>query len=297
MCLVSIIIPTYNSCKTLHDTISSCLHQTYENIEIIIIDDGSTDKTKDVIMKFNDSRIRYYYYENSGRSRARNRGISLAKGEYIQFLDSDDKIEKNKIKNAMSILLADKTLDAIQCGTTYYKNDEVVQIWSAQCPKDFKKTIIRKNIFPIHSVVIKKNISHEFPTGLSYCEDWYYWVKTLYDANIYFDTEYYGAYVRIHENNTMSSYERMLWGELYVLLKLKSEIKEISVSRDLYLIKQYLNYIIKYDEFDMRRLTVESIEKWGPLKLFDCIYSFPGVKKCLQKYISKKFKNKKQSIY
>ena len=91
--LVSVIIPTYNRADFIEKAIQSVLNQTYSNFEIIVVDDGSTDSSAQIIQKLaeKDHRIRYYKLEvNSGVSIARNTGISLVRGKYIAFLDSDD---------------------------------------------------------------------------------------------------------------------------------------------------------------------------------------------------------------
>ncbi len=86
----SIIIPTYNRARFLKNTIQSVLAQTCEDWELVIVDDGSVDDTRQVVASFHDSRIRYVYQENAERSAARNNGIRHATGEWICFLDSDD---------------------------------------------------------------------------------------------------------------------------------------------------------------------------------------------------------------
>lgn len=86
----SIIVPTYNRANTLRLPIDSIISQTYTNWELIIVDDGSTDNTKEIIDGYNDQRIRYVWQENQERSVARNHGIRLAKGEWLCFQDSDD---------------------------------------------------------------------------------------------------------------------------------------------------------------------------------------------------------------
>ena len=87
--IVSVIIPTYNRAKYITSAIDSVLSQTYNNIEIIVVDDGSNDSTREVLYRYGN-KIRYVYQENLGVSAARNRGIELSKGEWIAFLDSDD---------------------------------------------------------------------------------------------------------------------------------------------------------------------------------------------------------------
>lgn len=86
----SIIIPTYNRATFLPKAIDSVLAQTFNDWELIVVDDGSTDNTKEIVAQYNDERITYIYQENSERSAARNNGISHSKGEYVCFLDSDD---------------------------------------------------------------------------------------------------------------------------------------------------------------------------------------------------------------
>jgi glycosyltransferase involved in cell wall biosynthesis len=95
----SIIIPTYNRASIIEKTVRTALQQTFQDFEIIVSDDGSTDNTKDVIASMNDPRIRYIYQENRERSAARNHGIENAKGAYICFLDSDDYYLPNHLQS------------------------------------------------------------------------------------------------------------------------------------------------------------------------------------------------------
>lgn len=101
---VSIIIPTYNRSKTIKRSINSVLYQTYDDFEIIVIDDGSSDGTDKVIKEFNDSRIKYVRHElNRGASAARNTGIKLSRGKYIAFQDSDDVWVPDKLEKQMNV--------------------------------------------------------------------------------------------------------------------------------------------------------------------------------------------------
>jgi glycosyltransferase involved in cell wall biosynthesis len=90
MARISVIVPTYNSGEFIVEAVESVLAQTLDATEIIVVDDGSTDHTRSLIESIGDSRIRYVYQENAGVSVARNRGLSLATGEFIAFLDADD---------------------------------------------------------------------------------------------------------------------------------------------------------------------------------------------------------------
>jgi glycosyltransferase involved in cell wall biosynthesis len=100
--LVSIIIPCYNAAAYVGEAIESALAQTYPNKEVIVIDDGSTDNSLEVIRCFGDS-IRWETGPNRGGGAARNRGLALAKGEWVQFLDSDDLLSPNKLERQMEL--------------------------------------------------------------------------------------------------------------------------------------------------------------------------------------------------
>lgn len=102
--LISVIIPVYNAESYISRSIDSISSQDYRNIEIIIIDDGSTDSTKEIVTAMSDNRIRYYYQINAGVSAARNYGISVAKGDYIIFADADDTYFENSFSKMVQIL-------------------------------------------------------------------------------------------------------------------------------------------------------------------------------------------------
>ncbi len=118
--LVSIIIPSYNRKHLLADAVLSCLEQTYPNIEIIIVDDGSTDGTEafveQQILGIWAGRVKYYCQGNAGASAARNNGLERAQGKYIQFLDSDDILLKDKILLQVEQLeLLGNVIDGCSC--------------------------------------------------------------------------------------------------------------------------------------------------------------------------------------
>lgn len=98
---ISVIVPVYNAQKTIEKCIKSILVQTYSNLEIIVVNDGSKDKTGEICEEIAkcDSRIKYYYKENTGVSMTRNFGLEKATGDYISFIDSDDFLEKNMYEN------------------------------------------------------------------------------------------------------------------------------------------------------------------------------------------------------
>lgn len=102
---ISVVIPAYNRADVLPRAIKSVLNQTYEYFEIIVVDDGSTDNTEEVVKSYDNQRIRYYRFEtNQGANAARNKGIKVANSDYISFLDSDDEYPTTNLAEKMKIL-------------------------------------------------------------------------------------------------------------------------------------------------------------------------------------------------
>ena len=116
--LVSIVIPTFNRKRFVCEAIESCLAQTYQNCEVIVIDDGSTDGTGEHLIAEYGDRIRYIRQENQGPAIARNRGIGEARGEYIHFLDADDQLVAQKVETCLRIFLQHSDIDVLH---SYYQ--------------------------------------------------------------------------------------------------------------------------------------------------------------------------------
>ncbi len=102
--VASVIIPTYNRSNLINEAIDSALRQTFCNFELLVVDDGSTDSTAEVVNKYKDSRIKYFYKQNGGLASARNFGISKATGQYIVFLDDDDLLFDNFLQTMIEKL-------------------------------------------------------------------------------------------------------------------------------------------------------------------------------------------------
>lgn len=151
--LVSIVIPTYNRAYILSRAIESVLNQTYRNIELIIIDDGSTDNTEEIVKNFSDPRIKYIRHsENRGIPFSRNTGIKNSKGDFIAFLESDDEYLPKKIEKIMRIF-RDSLAHIGMVASNYYIMDEKGK------EKRIRKTDNKKRIFPhVSSWVIRSRV-------------------------------------------------------------------------------------------------------------------------------------------
>lgn len=124
--ILSVIVPVYNVERYIHNCIDSILNQTFTNFELILVDDGSTDKSGLICDGYGqiDKRIIVVHKKNGGQSSARNLGLKIAKGKYITFVDSDDEIVPCTYEENLKILFGDKTIDAVQYPAIYgYKSN------------------------------------------------------------------------------------------------------------------------------------------------------------------------------
>ena len=126
--LISVIVPIYNVEKYLENCVNSILNQTYDNLEIILVDDGSPDRCPELCDKFAmlDNRIRVIHQQNGGLSKARNSGIDVARGKYLVFVDSDDTIE-NELIRKLYICLKKYNCKMAACSRNYVFEDGVYQ--------------------------------------------------------------------------------------------------------------------------------------------------------------------------
>jgi glycosyltransferase involved in cell wall biosynthesis len=125
---ISVIIPVYNGEKTIKFTIESVLNQSYANLEIIVVDDGSIDSTLKLVESIHDSRIKLFSYQNSGACVARNRGLSKALGKYIAFLDADDLWTFDKLEYQWKVLQENPHTSVAYSWTDYINADgEVIR--------------------------------------------------------------------------------------------------------------------------------------------------------------------------
>lgn len=111
--LVSAIIPVYNYERFLAEAIESVLNQTYQNVEVIVVDDGSTDRSSEVAKSFADRGVRYCNQENAGIGPARNTGVELAQGEFFAFLDADDRWPEDKLERQLRAFENDPALEMV----------------------------------------------------------------------------------------------------------------------------------------------------------------------------------------
>ncbi|MBU4286949.1 MAG: glycosyltransferase [Proteobacteria bacterium] len=163
--LVSVIIPTYNRATFIADTLQSVFDQTYRPVEVIVIDDGSTDNTYEIVHKYETKQskgltLRYIHQKNQGAQKARNRGCRECRGEFIQFLDDDDLLMKDKLLNQIRILRKHK---AGEVDVVY--GDSQYLITSKTGKKKLGKII---SIGPVHDILEVMLLTGGWNSSFSY---------------------------------------------------------------------------------------------------------------------------------
>lgn len=179
--LISVIIPAYNQGRFLGDAVRSVLNQTYASLEVIVVDDGSTDDTADVARSFKDRRLCYVYQDNRGLSGARNTGIRQARGTYISYLDSDDLFLPRKLALLLRKIEEEPALGFV-AGQAVPINAEgapVGEVFAKEPPQD-PKDLLLNNPFHVGSVLVSMDWQRRvgfFDESLRSYEDWDMWLR------------------------------------------------------------------------------------------------------------------------
>lgn len=179
---VSVIIPNYNHGQYVGQAILSVLNQNYNDYEIIVVDDGSTDNSREVVGQFKD-RVRYIWQENQGLSAARNTGIRAAQGEYIGLLDADDMYEPDFFSRLVTILETNPDAGAVHCGYRFvdHSNNPLPQVEARQIPPEqMFKALVESNFLVPESMFVRRRCYEKvglFDESLRALEDWDMWLR------------------------------------------------------------------------------------------------------------------------
>ena len=182
---VSVIIPTYNRANLIGGAIESVLNQTYQDFEIIVIDDGSTDNTEGIVKSFNNFKIRYISHgDNRGVSAARNTGIKTCQGEYIAFLDSDDEWLPEKLDQQIKVFQnASSEVGAVYSEVIYMdENGKNInkKYYNPQKEGYIYEDLLVRNYVSTSALLIKKECFDRaglFDVSLNFHEDWDMWIR------------------------------------------------------------------------------------------------------------------------
>jgi glycosyltransferase involved in cell wall biosynthesis len=215
MPLVSVIIPTFNYSEFLPSAVDSALGQTVRDLEVLVIDDGSTDATRAVIARFSDHRLTYHYQDNRGLAAARNRGIRLASGKYLAFLDADDLWLPGKLERQLPLLEVGGRLGLVYGG--YEVIDARGRVQAVRQPQAIEGD-------PLANLLLGNSVSGSattsvvraavfscvglFDESLEAAEDWDMWLRiaSLFSLGLVKTTV---AQIRVHPANMSADPYRM----------------------------------------------------------------------------------------
>lgn len=210
MTIVSVVIPVYNYGKFIRQAVCSALEQTISNLEVIVVDDGSTDHTPGEVSGINDARLRYIYQTNQGMSSARNLGIRHARSDFVAFLDADDYWLPRKLELQLALLEEDKSRGLVYGG--YQLVDAEGGLLAIRYPEisqvNLVKRLVLGNIISGSSTtsVVRKEcfaLVGLFDETIRYAGDWDMWLRIArrYDCAAVQEPV---ACVRLHNNNLTS---------------------------------------------------------------------------------------------
>jgi glycosyltransferase involved in cell wall biosynthesis len=230
---VSVLLPVYNGSRFVSHAIESVLKQTYQNIELIIVNDGSQDDCAAIIRPYlADQRIKYIEQANSGVAAARNTAFSLVSGKYIAFIDQDDIWLPNKLERQVAYLEAHPEIamaHARQCyideaGNPIESNSDHVEPVNGNCFRE----LFEKNCIAVLTVLARQSAIEEaggFNRAASCSDDYEMWLKISWKHLIGFQDEIVAAY-RIHKNNESLNSFKMTQADLVVMESVLSAYPE-----------------------------------------------------------------------
>jgi len=319
MAKISIIIPTYNSAQYICEAIESVLNQTYKDFEIIVVDDGSTDNTKEVIKPYLN-KMKYIYQQNSGPSAARNRGIQEAKGEYIAFLDADDIWLPQKLELQIKFMEKEKEVGLIFSDMVLFNEKEIIKnsflkeklFFNKLSIKSLSSTekviydnvfnaLLQENFIPTNTVIVKKECFNKvgfFDETLFSVEDRDMWLR----IGLFYDIGFINfplVLTRFHETNISGNQELALKSRLKVMKKFLNYSNLPIKSKKI--IKQTINKIyfdlgylyFTYEKFPLSRIYFRKFLKENPFIFKPWIYILLSV---LPTSAIRKLKNLKEKI-
>tara|TARA_R110002126_G_scaffold6945_2_gene34940 strand:+ start:13 stop:957 length:945 start_codon:yes stop_codon:yes gene_type:complete len=241
--VVSVIMPAYNASGYIQEAINSVIAQTYTKWELIIIDDGSTDSTSEIIINNcnQDLRIHYFYQENGKQGKARNLGLYHARGPYIAFLDADDLWQPEKLEIQLEEIIV-KNVDLVFANSYVFNNDTVSdrsrkfkilnQVFKGE---EALKLFLEVNRIPILTVLAKKEkilLVDGFSEKrvIQNAEDYHLWLKMLISGFVFYGSEKTLASYRVH-NESSTSQDKLASKQLpevfFDLLQKKSDVKQM----------------------------------------------------------------------
>ncbi len=222
---VSVIMAAYNHAGYISQAISSVLAQSRRDLELIVVDDGSTDRTREVVAGFDDPRVRYIYQENQGQGGARNTGIAHVRGEYVAFLDDDDLWLPDCLETTLTVLQSHPEVGALYaaCQVIDDAGDYLPQIMSrVVAPERMYDTLVEGGWFPPLVVTVRKSVLDDvgpLDPSLRGNDDWELWLRVA-RRYVFVGIPDVVALYRMHGGGLSANTEHMLHDKIKAISRL-----------------------------------------------------------------------------
>jgi glycosyltransferase involved in cell wall biosynthesis len=213
--LIDVILPTFNRAYCLKRTIDSVLSQTYQELNLYVIDDGSTDETRNLISQYqNESMVRYFFQDNKGVSAARNCGIQQGQAEWVAFVDSDDEWLPHKLETQVDFIKKNPNYRFVHSDEIWMRNDVRVNPKKKfdKSHHDLFRRSLEMCLISPSTVVIKKELCLQhglFNENFIVCEDYDLWLKILATEEVGFISEFLIKKYGGHSDQLSTQYTAM----------------------------------------------------------------------------------------
>lgn len=273
--MISVVMPVYNGEKFIGKAIESILNQTYKDFELIIINDGSKDRTLNIVKEYSDSRIRLIdLVRNVGLVKVRNIGIKNSNGKYIAWLDSDDISNKSRLKKQVNFLENNPSIGI--CGSWVRTFGLRESLWKFPTSSELiKAKLLFVNCFATSSVMLRKSVltkyDLEFDRKFPLAEDYNLWEKISNHCNVANISDFL-TYHRIHQNQTTASQSTVMYA-FEVQRRMLERLKVVMNIHDEELhIKTGLRQNYNFNNID----EIKNLDKWFmrliDQNLINCVY-------------------------
>jgi glycosyltransferase involved in cell wall biosynthesis len=245
----SIIIPSYNRADLINNVIDSFLNQQYSNFEIIVVDDGGTDNTGEIVKGIADSRVQYVYKVNEERAAARNYGARLAKGEYVNFFDSDDIAYPNHLESAFQLIKEKKNPEVFHLGYEIISTEKKILATFNSFDGNVEEYCIKSKKVSINAIFLRKDITDIVPfsevRALSASEDALWLCQLVSRYTVYYNNVITNAIID-HDLRSMSvASEKQLSERKHLLLE--------GLTNDPFFVEKY-GHLLRFIDSEMSYL-------------------------------------------
>lgn len=246
---VSAIVPTYNRANVLPRALDSILSQTYDDIELIVVDDNSEDDTRTIVESYSDPRVKYIRHEtNKGANSARNTGIKESNGDYIAFLDDDDEWLAEKIHTQLtSLKQLDDSYGMAYSGRQIVENGNVIEEYKPNLEGELFNDLLKENFIPSETPLIRYECFDNvglFDERFRSCQDWDMWLRISREYKISCDRKILAVSHWDSNDRISTNYRRKNQGYGLILKKYFKHIKRNPQSL-LHILTRYIYYRLK----------------------------------------------------